>query len=56
MLILLTEGICMDAKALWQMFMDTGAPEFYLMYNQVRKAEVTDVFNDPGAGAQSNQI
>lgn len=46
----------MDPKSLWQAFVETGAPEFYLMYNQARKAELNSVFNGPGAGPQSNQI
>ena len=29
----------MDAKAYWQLFLDTGAPEAYLMYTQALKSE-----------------
>lgn len=46
----------MDPISLWQAFIETGAPEFYLMYNQARKAELTNVFDGQGTGHQSNQI
>lgn len=40
----------MNAKNLWQIFLDTGAPEMYLLYNRARKLEETHVLDDPGAG------
>ena len=40
----------MDVNALWQVFLDTGAPEVYLLYNSVRKAEDIHVFGDKGPG------
>lgn len=41
----------MDAKAFWDLFLDTGAPEIYLLYQKVKKMEETDVLDDQGSGA-----
>lgn len=38
----------MDAANYWQLFMDTGAPEMYLLYQRARKAEENHVSDDPG--------
>lgn len=38
----------MDASVLWQIFLETGAPEMYLLYHAVVKAEEKHVSNDPG--------
>lgn len=46
----------MNAKAYWQLFLDTGAPEMYLLYSKALKAEGTNVFEDPGVGAQGNGL
>lgn len=43
----------MNAQDYWSVFLDTGAPEMYLLYNKARKMEEADVFNDPGSGAAS---
>ncbi len=40
----------MDSQSLWQLFIETGAPELYLLYNHARKMEDTNVFNNPGPG------
>lgn len=40
----------MDLKAAWQLFVATGAPEAYLLYNQLRKSEENNVPDDPGPG------
>ena len=45
-----TGGMEMNANQLWQVFLDTGAPEIYLLYNQLRRMEERDVSNDPGVG------
>lgn len=39
----------MNASDYWTIFLETGAPEMYLMFNQARRMEETDVFNDQGA-------
>jgi len=38
----------MNAMDYWQLFMETGAPEAYLMYSKQRKSEAAYVFNDSG--------
>lgn len=40
----------------WKLFLDTGAPEMYLMYNAAKRAEVTNVFNDQGTGTACNDL
>ncbi len=40
----------MEAKVYWQVFLETGAPEMYLLYNKARKTEKTYVLDDPGTG------
>ena len=46
----------MEAFNYWQMFLETGAPEFYLMYNKARKMENLHVFDDSGTGATGHQL
>ena len=46
----------MDAKNYWQLFLETGAPEMYLMYSQLRRQEATNVFEDPRLGDPGNTI
>lgn len=46
----------MDSKSCWQLFMMTGSPEAYLLYNETRRAEGKYVFDDSGLSAQSNTI
>ena len=41
----------MDAQNYWQLFLDTGAPEIYLLYQNAKKMEDTHVLDDPGFGA-----
>ena len=41
----------MNANAFWQLFLDTGAPEMYLLYSRAQKSEGSYAFEDPGAGA-----
>lgn len=41
----------MDTNVLWQMFLDTGAPEMYLLFNEARKMEDADVSDGSGAGS-----
>lgn len=44
----------MNAQDYWNMFIETGAPEMYLLYNKARRTEETHVFNDPGTGSALN--
>ena len=46
----------MNSLAYWNMFLETGAPEMYLMYKQARKMEDTDVFDRSWAGASGNGL
>ena len=46
----------MDAQAFWQMFLDTGAPEMYLLYNKVRKMEDVHVSENSGSCAACNEL
>lgn len=46
----------MNSLAYWNMFLETGAPEMYLMYKQARKMEDTDVFDRSWAGASDNGL
>lgn len=33
----------MNAQNYWQLFLETGAPEMYLLYTEARKTEERDV-------------
>lgn len=39
----------MKAMDYWQLFLETGAPEAYLMYSKQLKSEARHVFDDPGS-------
>ena len=41
----------MNSQNYWQMFLETGAPEMYLLYNEARKVEQQNVFEDKRPGA-----
>ena len=38
----------MNAMDFWQLFLETGAPEAYLMYSKQMKSEARYVYDDPG--------
>ena len=38
----------MNAMDYWQLFMETGAPEAYLMYSKMQKVETQYVYDDSG--------
>lgn len=46
----------MDSHDYWMMFLETGAPEVYLLYNHARRMEETDVFNDSGVGTAGHRL
>ena len=46
----------MNSQGFWRLFMMTGLPEMYLLYNEARRAEEENVFDSSGLGAQSNTI
>lgn len=41
----------MNAKDYWQVFLETGAPEFYMLYSQTKRLENSHVSDDQGSGA-----
>jgi len=38
----------MNAGDYWQLFLETGAPEAYLMYSRQLRWEAQNVYDDPG--------
>lgn len=46
----------MNAAVLWQMFLETGAPEAYLLYNKARRMEEIHVFDDSGTGSAGHGL
>ena len=46
----------MKSKDYWQLFLETGAPEAYLMYSKMQKAEANYVYDDPGHRPESNRL
>ena len=46
----------MKAQDYWQLFMETGAPELYLIYHSARKMEMSDVFESSGAGTAGYNV
>lgn len=41
----------MNSREYWKAFLDSGIPEYYLLYNMARKLEDSNVFNNTGSGA-----
>ena len=46
----------MDAENLWQAFLDTGAPELYLLYVKAKKVEESHVFNGSRVGLAGDNL
>lgn len=46
----------MEAKDYWQLFLETGAPEAYLMYSKAMKVETANVPDSSGSGAQGHGL
>ena len=46
----------MTSQDYWQMFLETGAPEMYLLYNNARKMEISHVLDNPGPGAAGHNL
>ena len=49
-------GMNMNSNDYWQMFMETGAPELYLLYHKAQKMENTNVFDGSGTGSAGQGI
>lgn len=46
----------MNSHNLWLAFLDTGAPEMYLLYSKAKRQEESNVSDDPGVGSSSYQL
>lgn len=46
----------MNALDYWQIFLETGAPEAYLLYNNARKLENTHVLDNSGPGSAGHSL
>lgn len=46
----------MNAQNLWSLFLQTGSPEVYLLYNQAKRMENTHVPDDSGIGAPGHRL
>ncbi len=46
----------MDAHTFWQVFLETGAPEAYLLYSKVKHMEEAHVPDDQRLGASGNGL
>ena len=46
----------MRSQDYWSLFLETGAPEVYLLYNQVRRMEEQHVFDGSGIGSADRRL
>ena len=46
----------MIANDYWQLFLETGAPEAYLLYSRQRKTEGSYVYDGSGRRPESNRL
>ena len=46
----------MNSLDYWQMFMETGVPEYYLLYHKKQKMENGNVFNGTGSGTEGHTL
>ena len=46
----------MNSETFWQLFMETGAPEMYMLYNKTRKMEESHVSDNSGPCAAGNSL
>jgi len=46
----------MNTNVLWDLFMETGAPEMYLLYTKQQKMEAKHVFDGQGNRPQGNGL
>ena len=46
----------MIASDYWQIFLETGAPEIYLIYNNARKMGNSHVLEDKGTGTAGDTV
>ncbi len=46
----------MNAREYWQLFVETGAPEAYLLYSKQRKSEDRHVFDGSGHSPEDHGL
>lgn len=46
----------MEIQEIWNLFLETGAPEAYLLYRNACRMEANDVPDDSGLGAAGNGL
>lgn len=46
----------MTAQDYWNVFLDSGIPEYYLLYNQAKKSEENHVFNHIGTDSSGMSL
>ncbi len=46
----------MEKKDYWQLFMETGAPEMYMLYQEAKRMENAHVSDDPGSGPALDRL
>ena len=46
----------MNARDYWDIFLDTGAPEAYLLYSKALKMEAENVFDHKGTCTAGNGL
>ena len=46
----------MNAQNFWELFLETGSPELYVLYSHAKKVEKRSVFNGQGTGSESNKL
>lgn len=46
----------MNAPELWQLFLETGAPEIYMLYTKASKTEGIHVPDNTGSGAAGDGL
>ena len=46
----------MESAQYWKNFMETGAPEYYLLYQRALKMEAKHVPDDPGHCPQGDRL
>ena len=46
----------MNAQDFWNIFLETGAPEVYLLYTKALKMEEKHVFDDTGIGSSGHGL
>lgn len=46
----------MNANELWQAFLDTGAPELYVLYSEAKRLEISHVPDDQRACAARHSL